>query len=102
MEKRQLDIEGFKAYLKEKFPVPFHCPLCGAFEWNVDPNFFELRQFFDGSLHVGAPVAPLITMTCQNCGQVTFFNALTSKQLKDKEEKAPVKDEGPKSGTTGS
>lgn len=59
------------------------CPYCGKQEWNVTESVFELREFNEGNLNVGGPITPVIPITCQNCGNTVFINALTSGLLKE-------------------
>lgn len=62
------------------------CPLCGCKEWNATEKIFELREFNDGNLVLGGPnnaITPVIPVTCKNCGNTIFINALTTGLLKE-------------------
>jgi predicted nucleic-acid-binding Zn-ribbon protein len=62
------------------------CPFCGRNEWNVSEKIFELREFNDGNLMIGGPkgaVMPVIPITCANCGNTAFINALNTGLLEE-------------------
>jgi len=62
------------------------CPLCGGREWNVNEKIYELREFNDGNLVVGGPnssIIPVIPISCKNCGNTIFINALITGLLKE-------------------
>lgn len=54
------------------------CPVCGTKLWAVNKTIMELREFNNGDLSVGAntSVMPLITLTCSECSNTMFFNAI--------------------------
>jgi hypothetical protein len=52
------------------------CPICENPNWSVSKTVFEMREFNPQGFVVGGPVAPLITVTCNNCGYNVAFNAL--------------------------
>lgn len=54
------------------------CPVCKSAQWNVSDTIFELREFNSGSLVVSDqnPIYPVIPMTCTNCGNTIFLNAI--------------------------
>lgn len=57
------------------------CPLCGTGNWQVVDKYFELREFNDGNLVLGGPnssIIPVIPVSCNNCGNTVFINALTT------------------------
>lgn len=62
------------------------CPMCHGREWNVTDKFFELREFNNGDLIIGGSnnaITPVIPVTCKNCGNTVFINALTTGLLKE-------------------
>lgn len=62
------------------------CPLCGGQKWNVTDKYFELREFNDGNIVIGGPnnsIVPVIPVTCDNCGNTVFINALSAGLLKE-------------------
>jgi len=86
--------------LKENFQKLIHhlsdkwkgspCPMCQHSGWTVDDNVYELRKFNGGKLVLGGgPILPIIPVTCNNCGNTVFVNALKAgvvQQEKNKEE----------------
>ena len=62
------------------------CPMCHSSSWNLSDKIFELREFNNGSLVLGGPssaITPVIPVTCTNCGNTIFVNALTAGFLKE-------------------
>lgn len=62
------------------------CPMCGKRAWGVSEKVFELREFNEGNLIIGGPdsaVSPVIPVTCRNCGNTVFINALSTRLLED-------------------
>lgn len=62
------------------------CPMCGGREWNATDKIFELREFNEGNAVIGgakSAVFPIIPVTCKNCGNTVFINALTTGLLKE-------------------
>lgn len=60
------------------------CPLCGGVKWNVIDKCYELREFNDGNFVIGganASIIPVIPLTCANCGNTIFINALVNDLL---------------------
>ena len=54
-----------------------HCS-CNAHNWILNDKVFELREFQGGGLVIGgeSSVFPVITVTCKDCGNTYFFNAI--------------------------
>lgn len=66
------------------------CPMCGIGPWSVSDSVFELRTYQQGNFVVGAgPIVPVIPVTCQNCGNTIFVNALVAKVV-DREPHSPA------------
>ena len=56
-----------------------NCPMCGSGNWTVSDKVFELREFHDGNIVLGAgPIIPLIPVTCSSCGNAILINAIVS------------------------
>lgn len=51
---------------------------CGSNEWILNDKIFELREFQGGNLIIGgqSSVFPVITVSCKQCGNTYFFNAV--------------------------
>lgn len=72
-------------YVNDKWTNPI-CPMCGSRSWNVTDKIFELREFNDGNIVLGGPnsaLLPVIPVTCENCGNTIFINALASGLIKE-------------------
>lgn len=63
-------------FLNSKWRPPKSCQVCGANTWNVEPQLAELRFLNLGAFVVGGPVLPLVVLTCNNCGNTIFINAV--------------------------
>jgi len=52
------------------------CPMCKAMEWSLVDVLGELRVS-SKNFHIGpgGRALPLISMMCQRCGHMSFFNA---------------------------
>lgn len=74
----QINAQSLIDKLKEKWQGR-PCPMCQSGNWNITPNVFELREFLGGNLNLGSgPILPVIPVTCNNCGNVVFLNALAT------------------------
>jgi ribosomal protein S27AE len=71
----EIDNEKVLAFLKNKWTNP-RCPMCGGGGWNVEQGVFELRKFHGGNFIMGGPLIPIIPVSCQNCGNTVFVNAI--------------------------
>ena len=58
------------------------CPMCNSGPWNVTPEIFEVRQYYGGSFVLAGKIAPLVAVTCANCGNTILVNALTTGLIK--------------------
>ena len=61
-------------------------PMCNGRNWNISNKIFELREFNNGDLVIGGPssaIAPVIPVTCSNCGNTIFINVLSTGLLKE-------------------
>jgi hypothetical protein len=54
------------------------CAVCKQKEWNITDTIFEMREFQGGNLVVGGSsvIIPLVVVTCKNCGNMIFLNAI--------------------------
>lgn len=59
------------------------CPLCNSGPWSIGSEIFELREFHGGNLVIGAgKIMPVIGITCDNCGNTVFLNAIKTGLVK--------------------
>lgn len=53
------------------------CPICKHNQWNVNNLIIENREFQGGDLILGeGAIMPFVTLTCRECGNTMFLNAL--------------------------
>ena len=50
--------------------------MCGEASWNVQEQVFQLTAFREGAMVLGGAVVPVIPVTCGNCGNTVFVNAI--------------------------
>ena len=64
-----------------------NCPLCRQSNtFSALPHLMELRDFREGGFVLGsdADVLPLVTLICENCGNVVFLSAIQLGLLEEK------------------
>lgn len=52
---------------------------CSGNNWILNDKIFELREFNGGDLVIGgksSSIFPVITVSCRDCGNTHFFNAV--------------------------
>ena len=56
------------------------CPMCQAGNWSVSDQVFEMREFNGGNRILGgkSSILPVIPVTCANCGNIIFVNAIVA------------------------
>lgn len=64
---------------------------CNGHDWIINDKVFELREFNGGSLTIGSQqsVFPVITISCKNCGNTYFFNAILLGIINKNEQSKP-------------
>jgi hypothetical protein len=75
----QLNPEGrarLQAHLQNALRQP--CAVCGSGNWQMDDTIFELRQFAGGNVATQGAIKPVLTITCNSCGNILFMNAITT------------------------
>ena len=65
-------------FLDEKIPDMNACPLCKKKQWSISDTVWQLPEYFQGGLRVGGPIFPVISITCNNCGNTYFLNAVVA------------------------
>jgi len=61
----------------DKFWTNQKCEICGHEDWTIDESLFEMREFHGATTILGKGfVKPLVTVSCQNCKNTKFFNAV--------------------------
>ena len=54
------------------------CPLCGNNHWNISDQVFQAIEFDYKGILLGGASYPMVSLTCDNCGNTYFINALKS------------------------
>ncbi len=73
---QKVESEKLVKHLKEKWNGR-SCPMCQTGNWTISDTIFEIREFNQGSVVIGAgPLIPVIPVTCENCGNTLFINAI--------------------------
>ena len=54
------------------------CPLCGNIHWNISDQVFQAVEFDYKGILTGGASFPMVPLTCDNCGNTYFINALKS------------------------
>ena len=64
------------------------CLWCQGDDWSVGDDVFELRKYAGGGLMVGgAPVVPVVPVTCNKCGNTVLINAIVGSVMSSEGEK---------------
>jgi len=80
--KPEFDGHELRAYLEHKWG-PVSCQMCRQGTWVIGNSLFELREYHGGAVVFGgAPIVPIIPITCSNCGHTVLINALVAGLLK--------------------
>ena len=81
---KKIDSEKLVNHLKSKWQGR-HCQMCRTGNWNVSDSIFELREYNQGNLVIGGgPIIPVIPITCDNCGNIVFVNAILAGFIEQK------------------
>jgi len=64
--------------LGSKSITPPICPVCTSSLWGISDTVFELREFQGGAfvLTGDSHIYPVVPLTCDNCGNTYFINAM--------------------------
>ena len=85
-----IDEKKVTDFLKKKINAP-NCPLCGSKDWNIMTRVFQAIEYNGGSSEKGNQAIPIMPLTCMNCGNTYFINALVAKFIEPTgQEKADV------------
>lgn len=76
------DKQKFVDFLNEKWDGR-GCPVCGKGPWSVSDDIFEIRDYNNGNIILGGgAIIPIIPVTCLNCGNTIFVNAILAGAVK--------------------
>lgn len=62
--------------IDKKWKKSKECSVCGEMKWSMSDNIFSLPQFGPGG-QAGKKVYPAVVLTCGECGNSLFFNAMS-------------------------
>ena len=83
LSKEQSD--KFLEWLNTKWQGMKKCSVCENNSWNISDRVFEMREFHSGTIVFGGILQPVIPVTCVNCGNTIYFNAIQAGIVKQKE-----------------
>jgi len=63
-------------WLNDRWQNDMQCVICNENNWTVDSTVWQLAQFSQGNLVVGGNVQPVVSVSCQNCGNTHQFSAI--------------------------
>lgn len=79
----RLNSEDFINKLNERWNTKI-CPMCGQNNWNISNKILEIREYSDGGLVIGnVPIYPVVSVTCQNCGNTIFVNPIVLSSVEE-------------------
>jgi len=64
--------------INQKSGNNLQCNICHGKSWSVTENIFQMLEYKDGKIVLGGSVSilPLIPITCNDCGNTIFINAI--------------------------
>ena len=73
---------------------PIICPICGKSQWSVNNVVTEMREFQNGNLIIGgeSSIMPFVSITCNNCANTLFVNAIIAGIVSPQEKQEKQKD----------
>ena len=74
-----IDEKKINEYLKQIKPPA--CPLCGNKDWTVSNQVFQALEYHENTLIANGATLPIVPLTCVNCGNTYFINALIAKLI---------------------
>lgn len=79
MSDYKIDINKVQKFIWNKWKN-FQCTCCNENNWHISDEAYELRAFRWGNMVVWwVPIIPVVPVTCNNCGNTIFINAVVSK-----------------------
>lgn len=53
------------------------CPMCGSNSWTIDDDMMTMLGVGkDNSIQLGGKIIPVVTVTCNECGNTVLINPL--------------------------
>lgn len=66
--------EKVNSYLRRIYATA--CPLCGNNNWTISDQVFQALEFDFKGLPLNGASYPIVPLTCTQCGNTYFINAL--------------------------
>lgn len=60
--------------------------MCGNKHWEITDTVFQAIEFDHKSLFINGSTFPIVPLTCNNCGNTYFINALVAKLIDPQEQ----------------
>jgi predicted nucleic-acid-binding Zn-ribbon protein len=74
-ETNLVDVELANIWFAKHWPEPRKCPICSQNNWGMSQVFAHTALSPLGR-HTPVLTTPSVTVTCRNCGNTLFFNAI--------------------------
>jgi hypothetical protein len=81
------------AWLNKHWIGGKHCGVCGHRNWALGGHVVSPSNVTGGGFFLGGAIYPVIPVTCLNCGNTHFFNAIVMGIFKKEEQ--PPKEQPP-------
>ena len=76
---------------------PKKCEVCGTNTWSLSDYLYTPMSLTQGlGVSLGNSVTPLITLTCANCSNTRFFNALVMEIVPPNQQESKEQEGGEK------
>lgn len=83
----QVDNAKVDEYLKKIHPKT--CPLCGGGQWNITTTIYQVPEYEEkGGLLSSKTTIPVVPLSCTNCGNTYFINAIVAKLVESNRKNA--------------
>lgn len=88
-EQLQKALQTIKGYI----PNGLTCPVCGQTHWGLSDLVVEVKEYQKEENLIGNKyVTPLISLTCNNCSNTLFFNAIKLGIIEKEQKKSDNKE----------
>lgn len=81
----KIDEAKLVQHLQSKWTKP--CPMCGVDDWAIDNKTFYLSEFHRHSVVIGGAQLVVTPITCANCGNTIFLNAVSTALIDDMDDR---------------
>lgn len=81
MEEFKINTDSLRESFSKKWKN-FKCNCCEQNDWNIADEIYELRAFRWWNIIIWKiPIIPIIPVTCNNCWNTIFINAIVLKLI---------------------